>query len=292
MIGQIAGVIFPVFALVLVGYLYGRRHRPDMAAANRINLDCFIPALIFDALSARSFRPDAYLDLALGGVVVVLGSGLIALAVARLLRIPARTLVPPMMFNNSGNMGLPLALLAFGEAGLKVAIVLFIIENLMHFTLGFRILDPHSGLSGLLRIPMFVAAALGLGVSFAGILVPAPLAEAIRLLGQVSIPLMLFSLGVRLLDADLAHWRIAILGACLRPLAGVLVALGFLRVIDMEPRSAAGLVLFAALPPAVLNYMLAERYRQEPAVVAAIVIWGNLAALIVMPLTLAVVMAW
>lgn len=292
MIEQVFGVVFPVFALVLVGFLYGRRQRPDMAAANRINLDCFIPALIFDALSTDAFRPLAYLDLVVGACAVVLGSGVIAWAVARALGVAARTLVPPMMFNNSGNMGLPLALLAFGEAGLKAAMVLFVVENLLHFGLGFRILDREASLLALLRIPMILAALSGLAVSALGIAVPAPLAGAIHLMGQVAIPLMLFSLGVRLLQADLAHWRIALFGALLRPLSGALIAVPFVHLVGMEPRLSAQLVLFAVLPPAVLNFMLAERYRQEPEVVAAIVIWGNLASLVVIPLTLMVVLGW
>ncbi len=290
MIYQILSIVAPVFGLVLVGWLYARRHGPDMSAANRINLDVFIPALIFDVLSGKDFQIGLYLDLALGALLVVLGSGLFALAVSRVTGAAWRTLVPPSMFNNSGNMGLPLAVLAFGEQALPAAVVVFLVENLMHFTIGVRMLDPGASLARLLRMPMVMACLLGLGFSLLQLHLPRPLALGVEMLGQVSIPLMLFALGVRLKDADWSHWRIGILGAGLRPVAGIAVALPLLLVLPLEESLARQLVLFAVLPPAVLNYVLAEQYAQEPETVASIVIWGNLASLLTIPLTLAFVL--
>ena len=115
---QVLGIVFPIFAVVLAGYAYGRRHAPDMTAINRLNLDIFTPALIFSVLAQKDFELVAYQDLALAGVIVVLGSGLLAWPLTWLLNYQARTFVPPMMFTNSGNMGLPLAVLAFGEQAL------------------------------------------------------------------------------------------------------------------------------------------------------------------------------
>lgn len=283
---MILSIVLPVFGLVLVGYLYARRHVTDMSAANRVNLDIFVPALIFHVMSGEDFRLLDYLDLALGGLLVVLGSGLVALIAARPLGVARRTLLPPMMFNNSGNMGLPLALLAFGKEGLPAAVVLFLVENLLHFTVGVRMLDRHSSLLALLRMPMILATLAGLLVSLLGIPVYAPLAQAIEMLGQVAIPLMLFALGVRLVDADLSHWRLGLAGGLLRPASGVLIALLVLPLLRLDGSLPGQLILFAVLPPAVLNYMLAEKYDQEPVLVASIVIWGTLASLLVIPLTL------
>lgn len=290
MTSQIVSIVAPVFGLVLVGWLYARRHGPDMSAANRVNLEVFTPALIFHVLSAKDFRLGEYLDLALGAVMVVLGSGLIALLVGRIGGYAYRTLVPPTMFNNSGNMGLPLAVLAFGEEALAAAVVVFLVENLLHFTVGVRILDPKAGLGGLLRLPLVIACLLGVAFSLLEIQVPVPIASGMEMLGQVSIPLMLFSLGVRLTEADWSHWRLGLLGGLLCPAAGLLAAIPALLSLPLDNDLSRQLILFAVLPPAVLNYVLAEQYRQEPEAVAAIVIWGNLAALVTVPLTLAMIL--
>jgi predicted permease len=290
MLTQILGIVVPVYGIVLVGFVYARRHAPDLRAANRLNLDVFTPALLFDVLSAKDFQLTAYLDLAVAGTVIVLGSGLIAWAASRPLRIEPRTLVPPMMFLNSGNMGLPLAVLAFGPAALPAAVVLFMIENLLHFTLGVRILDREARLIGMLRMPLVLACLLGIAASLTGLRPPTAIGEGIHLLGQIAIPLMLFSLGARLTEADLTHWRAGLIGALLRPAAGIVLVLPLLWLLPLDGDLPGLLILFAMLPPAVLNYMFAERYGQQPEIVAAIVIWGNLASLLVIPLTLAVVL--
>ena len=90
----------------------------------------------------------------LGSVGVVLGSGLLAWPFARLLHADARTFVPPMMFNNCGNMGLPLAVLAYGASGFSAMVALFTISNLLHFTLGAWIVDHKARFGSLLRNPM------------------------------------------------------------------------------------------------------------------------------------------
>ena len=91
-----------------------------------MNMDVFVPVLVLSALTAKEFDLWASRWLVAGGVAVILGSGLVAWPVARWLKVAPRTFVPSMMFNNSGNMGLPLALLAFGEENLPWAVALFV----------------------------------------------------------------------------------------------------------------------------------------------------------------------
>ena len=125
LIYRIIAIIFPVFSIVVIGYLYARyRHDTDMSSGNRINMDIFTPALIFDYMSASEFAFADYAGLSFGCVAIVLGSGLVAWPIARMLGYQWKTLVPPMMFNNCGNMGLPLAVLTFGESILPAAILL------------------------------------------------------------------------------------------------------------------------------------------------------------------------
>jgi predicted permease len=287
MILRIFTIVFPVFAIVGIGYLYGRFRRPDLTAANQINMAVLLPALIFSVLSGKDFNIREYGPLALAALLVVLGSGLLALPVARLAGIPAKTFVPPMMFTNSGNMGLPLAVFAFGEQALPAAVVLFIVENGLHFTLGTWLMDHRAHWLDVLRQPIVLATLAGIGCALAGWSLPAPLPATLELLGQASIPLLLFALGARLTSVDLRDWRIGLLGAIACPATGVLMVLGLTPFIALAPREQALLLVFGALPPAVLNYLVAERYRQEPARVATLVMMGNLGAVVAIPLALA-----
>ena len=287
MLLRIIAIIFPIFAIVAVGYAYARVKKPDMAFANQLNMDLFVPALVFAALANKSFDLMANWKLALGGTLVVLGSGLLAWPVAKLMKVPANTLLPPMMFNNSGNMGLPLMVLAFGEQALPLAVVLFFVENTLHYSLGTWMLDHHAKLWNLWRVPVIAAAIAGLAVSLLKIELWSPLYIGIKMLGDVSIPLLLFSLGVRLTDSAAKDVRLGLVGAALCPLAGMAIAWTMAPLLGLDDMQAGMLLIFGALPPAVLNYIFAERYRQEPERVASIVMIGNMASLAFIPIALA-----
>ncbi len=290
MFWQLTSIVFPIFAIVLVGFLYGRKHLPDMAAANKLNIDIFVPALIFDVLTARNFNLGEYQMLTIAGIGVVLGSVLLAWPVARLMGFENKTFIPPMMFNNSGNMGLPLMLFAFGEQALAAAVVLFIIENTLHFSVGMKILDNRASLLDMLKIPLILATIGGLVFSFMQIPVPELIALPIKMLGQICIPLMLFALGVRLIHVDWQDWKIGLIGAIVCPASGLIIAIPIGYLLNLSSQQYAMLIVFGALPPAVLNYMVAEKYQQQPQLVASIVMLGNLAAIVIIPVTLAFVL--
>lgn len=279
--------VFPLFAVVLIGALYGRWKHTDISIANRMNMDVFVPALVFSVLASKSFDLVAYQDLALAAAVVVLGSGLILVPLAWVMGWNLKTFIPPMMFNNTGNMGIPLIVLAFGEAALPAAVIVFIVEMLLHFSVGLYILDHKTRLSAMLKMPVVQATLLGLMFSLMGWSLPEPLAIPMDLLGQISIPLMLFTLGVRLLSVDLSDWRIGLSGAILCPLSGLIMAWLASFIWSLDAQQWAILLVFSALPPAVLNYMVAEQYNQEPARVASIVLLGNFASVLTLPLILA-----
>lgn len=286
MLVQIASIVFPILAVVVIGFIYGRNRRPNMIAANQVNMDVFMPALIFTALAGKPFALSDLRMVALGGAVIVLGSGLLGWPIARAFGHAPRTLLPPMMFKNSGNMGLPLLALAFGEKALPAAVILFLVESVMHFSIGTYWLGRNVRLLHLARDPVFLAGFAGIAVSVSGVALWPPLTAATKVVGDVSTGLMLFSLGVRLNSAPFAQWRIGLVGAVATPLTGMFVAFVYSWLFRLPPAEEDVLLLFGALPPAVLNFMFAERFKQEPEKVASIVIMGNISALISVSLAL------
>ncbi|WP_432210404.1 AEC family transporter [Marinobacter alkaliphilus] len=289
MIGQILATMLPVFLIAGCGALYGRYRTPDIQGLNVLNMELFVPMLVFAVLADQQAPLQDYGWLALAATVVVLGSGIILYPVARVLNLNLKTFLPPMMFNNSGNMGIPLLVLAFGEAALPAAIVLFIVEMLLHFSVGLYMLDPHTSIIRRLRLPIVFASIAGLTVNFSGIALPGWLLETLNMLGGVCIPLMLFALGVRMLDVDFRDWKLGLIGAIACPVSGLLLAWPMIAILDLPGLQVACLWVFAALPPAVLNYMVAEQYQQEPHAVASLVLLSNLGSLVVMPIVLGLV---
>jgi predicted permease len=279
-----------VFLIVAIGYGYARRARPDMTGFNRIMLDVLSPLIVYTALAGKEFQWREQVPLLVAGALLILLTGLVGWGVARAANTSARTLVPVVMFTNCGNMGLPLALLAFGPQGLAAAVALFSISNLIHFSLGSRITSARASTRELLLSPLMIASALGFTSAVSGIRPPDMLFTGLKMLGDAMVPLMLFALGVRLTQLRRRDVPRGLLGAFARPLVGLAVALPLAWALGLEGTARAQLVLFSALPPAVMQFLLAERYGQEPERVAAMILLGNALALVFVPIGLA--LAW
>lgn len=287
LVWRIAQVIIPVFLIVAVGYGYGRRTRPDLTVFNRIVLDVLSPLLVYTALAAKEFRLGDYGPLLAGGAIVILASGALAWVLARFTHTQPRTLVPVVMFTNCGNMGLPLALLAFGPSHFGAAVALFSISNVIHFSLGARITSAHASTRELLLSPLMVSSALGFASAATGLRPPDAIFVGMKMMGEAMLPLMLFALGVRLTLLKREDVPRGLLGAFARPLIGLAVAVPLAWMLGLEGEARGQLILFSVLPPAVMQFLLAERYRQEPERVAAMILLGNALAVFFIPVGLA-----
>ena len=287
LITRIADVIIPVFLIVAIGYGYARHRMPDLSVFNRIALDVLAPVLVYSALAAKDFRIADHVPLLIGGTVLILGGGLLAWPLARLLGAQPRTLVPVVMFNNCGNMGLPLALLAFGPANFGAAVALFSVSNLFHFSIGARITSASARTRDLLTSPLMIGTALGFASALSDVRPPDVLLSGLKLLGDALLPMMLFALGVRLTSLTRTGLALGVLGALARPLIGLAIAIPLTWALGLEGAARGQLLLFAALPPAVMQFMLAERYQQEPDKVAAMIMLGNALAVVFVPMALA-----
>lgn len=287
LLARIAQVIVPVSFIVAVGFFYGRRAPPDLTSFNRIVLDVLAPALVYTALAAKDFRLGDHTLLLTGAALLILASGAVAWLLARSTHTQPRTLVPVVMFNNSGNMGLPLALLAFGPENFGAAVALFSISNLFHFSLGARITSAHARTRDLLLSPLMIATALGFTSAATGLRPPDMLFTGLKIMGEAMLPLMLFALGVRLTALHRRDVPRGLLGAFARPMIGLALALPMAWALGLQGVSKGQLILFGSLPPAVMQFLLAERYRQEPEKVAAMILLGNAVAVLFVPLALA-----
>jgi predicted permease len=283
---RIIGIIGPVLIVAAVGYAYGLLRRPDLTWVNRLNTDLLFPMLIFSATASGDFHVLEYLPLIAGGVIVMAGSGLAAWGTAKALGYNPHTFIPPMMFTNVANMGLPLTVFAFGAEQLPAAVALMILFNLTHFTVGIRICAPHAKIRGILRGPMLWAMLIGILMSLLGLALPAWLVTSLKLAGDAAIPIGLLTLGVSFASFRVERWSTGVVGAILCPLAGLLVAWPLTRLLPLSESMQGLLLLYSALPPAVLTYVVADRYAQEPSLVSAIVVMGNIASIVFVPIAL------
>lgn len=286
----IFSIIFPVFAVIGSGFAYAKFKAADMRTINTLTMDVFVPALVFIKLVESDFSLYEYLPLTVGALFVTLGSGALLLPIVSRLKVANKTFIPPMMFANAANIGIPLQVLAFGNSAMAAALVLVLVFNLLQFSLGIYILDRKTSILNTFKQPVIIAGILAVVFKINNWNVAAVIAMPIDMLADICVPLMLFSLGVRLSGANFSDIRLGISAAIVKPMVGVLLAVGVGFIIDIPHQHWGNLILFGALPPAVMNFLLAERYQQQPQQVASIVMIGNLMSIVTLPLTLFIVL--
>jgi len=161
------------------------------------------PALIISSLSRDT------IDLYLAGkvfisVCIIIGvSFVLCLGILRALKLPVKVYLPPALFANTGNMGLPLVLFAFGETGFNVAILYMVSTTILHYTLGILILNYDESPFEIFRLPLVYSAIAGVLLSVSGWTMPTSVFRAFDLLGEASIPTMIFALGYKLSEVAL-----------------------------------------------------------------------------------------
>ncbi len=291
MYAEFAAVILPVFIAVAIGFAWARSGRP-FAADFITSLVTTIgtPCLVASALTTVELDRSVLASMALAGVLAYVGFfalGALALKVAGL---SYRSYLPAVVFPNAGNMGLPLALFAFGEEGLAVAVVFYAMSALLQFTLGVAIAAGEVNLGRLIRMPLIYAVAASLVVLATGARLPLWLGNTLDLLGGLTIPLLLVSLGVALARMKVTSLGRALSLSLVRLLGGLAVGLAVAWALDLPQPGRGVLILQAAMPVAVFSYLFADLYRREPAEVAGMVVTSTVLSFITLPLLL--LLAW
>ncbi|WP_104026236.1 AEC family transporter [Vibrio jasicida] len=285
MFHQVISILFPVFALACAGYLVGRYIKPDFRPINRINMDVFTPALVFSSLVSMPLD-IGQAPLLLAAIIAVIVPGLLMLPIAKLTGLSFKAWAPPHMFRNSGNLAIPLFTYTFGELALPSAVLLFVVSACLHISLGVMLLSSGNPLKQMFKMPIFISASLALIINLSGFNVWPPFYEATALLGQAAVPVMLLSLGAQMCNLRLGGLRVGLLCTVQSLLTGAVAFAVIYWLIPLPTMQLQMMVLFTMLPPAVMNYLFAERLNIEPMTVASMVLFGNFFSIFTLPLLL------
>lgn len=283
-------IVAPVFLLAGIGFAWvklGFEYRIEFIT--RLAMTLSVPALIFTALMKTKVDPTALTTVSLAAIAAYALVTLISFAVLKLGGYNMRTYLAPLIFGNTGNLGLPLALFAFGDEGLGFAVVVFAVMAIGSFTFGLWLVSGGGSLLKVLKEPIVGATVLGAIFLWQGWETPRFLTNTLELLGQVAIPVMLITLGVavaRLKPGAVgrAVWMSA-LKVVICVAAAWAVGLGF----GLTGVAFGVLVVQIATPVAVTSYLLAVKYGADADAVAGLVVVSTLMSVGTLPLILAFV---
>ena len=278
-------IVAPVFLLAAIGFVwvrFGNEYR--IAFVTRLTMTLSVPALNFTALMKTEVDPAALPTLLIAAVAGYALLTAIFFVGLRLMRFDIRTYLAPLIVGNTGNLGLPLALFAFGETGLGYAVIVFAIMAIWSFTFGVWVVAGGGSPLKALKEPLVWATLIGGLFLWQGWETPRFVTSTLDLVGQIAIPLMLITLGVamaRLHPAGLG--RAALLSAA-KVAITVAVGWGVGTAFGLAPVPLAVLVIQLATPVAVTSYMLAEKYGADSNAVAGLVVTSTLMSIVTIPL--------
>jgi malate permease and related proteins len=283
-------VVAPVFLLAGIGFAWvrlGFEYR--IRFVTQLAMTLGVPCLIFTALMETEIAPAALTAVSLAAILAYAAITVAMLALTRLLRLDMRTYLAPLIYGNTGNVGLPLAFFAFGDDGLGFALVIFAIMAVYSFTFGVWLVAGGGSPAKVLREPMVAATFLGILFLWQGWTTPVFMTNTLRLVGQLAIPLMLITLGVAIARLAPTRLKRAVLLSIAK--AAICVAVGWAvgRWFALEPVAFAVLLLQLATPVAVTSYLIAEKYGADADAVAGLVVVSTLLSVAVLPILLAFV---
>lgn len=292
MLVEIFNVIAPVFCCAIIGYIWGKSSEDYPSDfVSKLVLNIGAPCLIVSSIGRVALSADAFWQMALATVMVLITVTLIALLVIRLQGHSFRTFYVSLAFPNVGNLGLPLALFAFGNEGLALAVAYFMVISIAHFSIGMAVATGEPiKLSTFLSNPIMWAILIAVLMVGFSIELPAWLNNSVGLIGQLTIPLMLITLGVSLASIQVKQWPVGLLYSVLRICIGGCVAYGVAELLNLQGTAKAVLILQGIMPVAVFNYLFALKSGKNVEVVASMVMISTLLVVLILPPVLYVLM--
>ena len=287
----VAEIVAPVFLLAALGFGWvklGFEYRIQFVT--RLAMTLAVPCLIFVSLMQAQIDPAALAALTWASIVAYGVVTVIVLVAVRLLRLNGQTYCAPLIFGNTGNLGLPLALFAYGETGLSYAVVVFAVMAIWSFTFGIWLVAGAGAWGKVIREPLVWGTLLGALFLWQGWQTPLFLTNTLKLIGQMAIPLMLITLGVAVARlTPVGVGKAVILSAAK---VTICIAIGWAAATWFELDNVAFgvLVLQIATPVAVTSYLLAEKYGADSNAVAGLVVVSTLMSVGALPMILAVLL--
>lgn len=287
MIDLFLNIVAPVFIIAGLGWGWSRlKIHYDSATITKLVMNIGAPCLIFSTITSLVVSKEALGEMGLSALVVIVITAAIAFVILKLMRKPMQGFLAPLTFGNAGNMGLPICLFAYGSEGLTYAIIFFAVSAMIMMTFGLWVFSGVKNPLRLVKSPILYAVALSLVFLLIGTQPPEPILKTTRLLGQFTIPLMLFTLGISLGSLNVDRLSRAVFTSILR--LGLGFGVGYLttELFNLTGVARGVLILQSSMPVAVFNYLLSKQYERNAKEVAELVFVSTLMSMISIPLIL------
>ncbi|MBO9410862.1 MULTISPECIES: transporter [unclassified Ruegeria] len=285
---NVLNVVLPVLICAGIGYVLAITRAPfDNTVVGGIVSRVGYPTLIISHLSTTNIAVGTFVDVMAAAALAIAGFGILGLVALRAMQLPVRAFLTPLMHGNVGNIGLPITLLALGDAGMAYTMAFVVVVLISVFTVGMWIPAGAFSAKKLVTSPIIYAVAISLGLMATGYSLPAPVAKSFDILGGLSIPLMLLTLGHTLAGLRVQSLGRSVLLTMLHLGMAVLIASVLVWTNGFTGAERGAVILCCLMPSSVATYLFIDQHMPEYGPdVAGFILVSTLATILVLPLAL------
>ena len=284
---KLIDVLFPVFFVIGVGYYLGKKD-PNFDTTFITNFAGNIgtPAMIFYTITTTGITLDIFIEYFIYALIMIGGFSLVGLLFLFILKKDIISELPPLILPNTGNMGVPICLFAYGTAGLGVASAIASVIILLHFTLNVLLAKKSFSFEILIKNVPIYAILASIAFLYFKWDVPGYIENTTFLLTYTTIFLVLMSLGIALSRLKVVSWTHASILGAVRVIIGPVIGFGLIKFLNLNGFFAGVLLIQSAMPSAVLTYLVGSMYSERKVVdnIASVIVSSTLMSFITIPI--------
>ena len=284
---KLIDVILPVFFVIGIGYYLGKKDpnfNTDFITTLAGNVGT--PAMIFYTITSTGVTLETFIEYFTYALIIIGGFAVVGLIVLILMKKDFVSELPPLILPNTGNMGIPICLFAYGTEGLGIASAIASVIILLHFTLGVLLAKKSFSLKILItNMPIYgiIAAVI---VLYYDLEVPGFVVNTTFLLTYATIFLVLMSLGIALTKLKVVSWLNASILSGVRIIIGPIIGFGLIKYLNLTGLAAGVLLIQSAMPSAILTYLVGSMYSEKRVVdsIASVIVTSTLMSFVTIPI--------
>ena len=280
-------VLFPVFFIVGIGYFLGRKN-PKFDTTFIINYsgNFGAPALFIFAITSSGVTYSVFSEYFIYAVIALTSFALIGVIFLFFLKKDISRELPPYFLPNTGNMGIPICLFAYGSLGMGVAAAISSLVILLHFTINIFLASKKFDIKIILKSPPTYAVIVAVFFLYFDLEMPKVVINTVMLLGYAMIVLILMSLGVSLTQLKVFSLKDSIISSIGRVIIGPIIGFLIIKLFNLSGFAAGVLLIQSAMPSAILTYLVAEMYSPKKVVdsISSMIVVSTLMSLITVPI--------
>jgi len=279
-------VLFPVFFIVGIGYYLGKKNPNfDTTFITNYSANFGAPALFIFAITSSGVTYNLFSEYFIYSIIVLTCFALTGVIFLFFMKKDISRELPPFFLPNTGNMGIPICLFAYGTLGMGVAAAISSLVVLLHFTANIFLASKKFDIRIILKSPSTYAVIVAVSFLYFDMEMPKLVLNTVMLLGYAMIVMILMSLGVSLTQLKVFSLKSSLISSVGRVIIGPIIGFFIIKIFNLSGFAAGVLLIQSSMPSAILTYLIASMYSPKEIVdnISSMIVVSTLMSLITIP---------